>query len=241
MKSLIRIMLRSASGSSAAPAFADLKVATSLTDLASVAQFVGGKHVAAQSLCKGYEDPHFVPAKPSLMKAIQHADVFVSVGPGAGRRLAAAGAAGEPQPQDPAGPAGLRGRVRRRRRAREADGHGQPRRGRHPPARQSALLPRSQEPRGRGRPSGRGVLASSTPRTRPTTPPTRRRSTSGWRRRSRSGRSRWRPTRARPIVTYHKNFIYFADRFGLKVFGTRRAQARHPAQPPPHRRPRARR
>src|SRR5881409_3743564 len=64
----------------AIPAFADLKVATSLTDLASVAQWVGGKHVVAQSLCRGYQDPHFVPAKPSLMKAIQHADVFVSVG-----------------------------------------------------------------------------------------------------------------------------------------------------------------
>jgi zinc/manganese transport system substrate-binding protein len=64
----------------AVPAFADLKVATSLSDLASVAQFVGGKHVTAISLCKGYEDPHFVPAKPSLMKAIQDADVFVSVG-----------------------------------------------------------------------------------------------------------------------------------------------------------------
>src|SRR4029077_11343077 len=62
------------------PAFADLKVATSLEDLASVAQFVGGKHVTAVSLCKGYEDPHFVPAKPSLMKVIQNADVFVSVG-----------------------------------------------------------------------------------------------------------------------------------------------------------------
>jgi ABC-type Zn uptake system ZnuABC Zn-binding protein ZnuA len=62
------------------PALADLKVATSLTDLASVAQFVGGKHVSAQSLCRGYEDPHFVPAKPSLMKAIQNADVFVSTG-----------------------------------------------------------------------------------------------------------------------------------------------------------------
>src|ERR1700722_10245472 len=64
----------------ALPAFADLKVASALSDLASVAQFVGGKHVTALSLCKGYEDPHFVPAKPSLMKAIQDADVFVSVG-----------------------------------------------------------------------------------------------------------------------------------------------------------------
>jgi zinc/manganese transport system substrate-binding protein len=81
MKSLFRLALALSLGAMAAvPAFADLKVATSLTDLASVAQFVGGSHVKAQSLCRGYEDPHFVPAKPSLMKAIQHADVFVSTG-----------------------------------------------------------------------------------------------------------------------------------------------------------------
>ena len=72
--------LAAASALGAVPARADLKVATSLTDLASVAQFVGGKHVTAESLCRGYEDPHFVPAKPSLMKAIQHADVYISTG-----------------------------------------------------------------------------------------------------------------------------------------------------------------
>ena len=81
MKSLLRCTVVTVLGLlAAAPAFADLKVATSLTDLASVAQFVGGKHVTAQSLCRGYEDPHFVPAKPSLMKAIQNADVFISTG-----------------------------------------------------------------------------------------------------------------------------------------------------------------
>src|SRR5438552_17188792 len=81
MKSLIRCMWVSILGLWASvPAWADLRVATSLTDLASVAQYVGGKHVSAMSLCKGYEDPHFVPAKPSLMKAIQNADVYVSTG-----------------------------------------------------------------------------------------------------------------------------------------------------------------
>src|SRR5712664_2778129 len=81
MKWLIRCMSALMLGLLATgPALADLKVATSLTDLASVAQFVGGKHVTAQSLCRGYQDPHFVPAKPSLMKAIQSADVFISVG-----------------------------------------------------------------------------------------------------------------------------------------------------------------
>src|SRR5689334_2160471 len=80
MKSLIRYFLPMIVFLAAAPAFAHLKVATSLTDLASVAQLVGGKHVTAISLCRGFEDPHFVPAKPSLMKAIQHADIFVSTG-----------------------------------------------------------------------------------------------------------------------------------------------------------------
>lgn len=81
MKSFIRLLVVAAlAAMAAAPARADLKVATSLTDLASVAQFVGGKHVTAQSLCPGFSDPHFVPAKPSLMKAIQHADVFISTG-----------------------------------------------------------------------------------------------------------------------------------------------------------------
>ncbi len=81
MKSLVCFALVLALGTlGATSASADLKVATSLTDLASVAQYVGGKHVTAQSLCRGDEDPHFVPAKPSLMKAIQHADVYVSTG-----------------------------------------------------------------------------------------------------------------------------------------------------------------
>lgn len=80
MKKLKSMLMLILGLSLVSPALADLKVATSLSDLASVAQFVGGKHVTAISLCKGYEDPHFVPAKPSLMKAIQDADVFISVG-----------------------------------------------------------------------------------------------------------------------------------------------------------------
>ncbi|HET7225969.1 MAG TPA: metal ABC transporter substrate-binding protein [Candidatus Eisenbacteria bacterium] len=81
MKPLFHLTLALGLGAiTAAPAFANLTVATSLSDLASVAQYVGGSHVKAQSLCPGYEDPHFVPAKPSLMKAIQHADVYISTG-----------------------------------------------------------------------------------------------------------------------------------------------------------------
>ena len=64
----------------AAPARAALQVATSLTDLASVAQFVGGKHVTAQSLCRGDEDPHFVQPRPSFVPALRDADLFVTTG-----------------------------------------------------------------------------------------------------------------------------------------------------------------
>ena len=82
----------------------------------------------------------------------------------------------------------------------------------------------------------RRVLRSSMPRTRRITPRTRRRSTRAWRRRSRSGRSRWRPTRERGIVPYHKNFVYFADRFGLKLFGTVEPKPGIPPTPRTHRR-----
>jgi zinc/manganese transport system substrate-binding protein len=80
MKPLKKIILTALAAVLVVPAWAELKVATSLSDLASVAEEVGGEYVSVVSLCKGYQDPHFVPAKPSLMKAIQDADVFVSVG-----------------------------------------------------------------------------------------------------------------------------------------------------------------
>ncbi|MEK7474070.1 MAG: metal ABC transporter substrate-binding protein [Candidatus Coatesbacteria bacterium] len=82
MNILRRIIVGTVLSLIAAAASADLKVATSIEDLASVATFVGGAHVKAFSLCKGYQDPHFVPAKPSLMRLIRDADVFVSVGLG---------------------------------------------------------------------------------------------------------------------------------------------------------------
>jgi zinc/manganese transport system substrate-binding protein len=80
MKLRLPILAAAALGLLASSAHADLKVAAALSDLASVAQAVGGDHVKATSLCKGYEDPHFVPAKPSLMRSIRDADVFISTG-----------------------------------------------------------------------------------------------------------------------------------------------------------------
>jgi len=64
----------------AQPVCADLKVATSIEDLASVAGYVGGNHVTVVSLTKGFQNPHFTPAKPSLMRIVRDVDVYVSVG-----------------------------------------------------------------------------------------------------------------------------------------------------------------
>jgi zinc/manganese transport system substrate-binding protein len=57
-----------------------LKVVTTIETLADLARQVGGDKVAVQSLGKGYQDPHFVEAKPNLMVALNQADLLVRVG-----------------------------------------------------------------------------------------------------------------------------------------------------------------
>jgi len=57
-----------------------LKVVTTLTDLASLAQEVGGDKIDVEALAKGYQDPHFVEPKPSFLLKLRHADLLISVG-----------------------------------------------------------------------------------------------------------------------------------------------------------------
>ncbi len=57
-----------------------LLVVTSTEDLAAFAREVGGERVQAISLSRGYQDPHFVDAKPSYMVQLKKADLFVEVG-----------------------------------------------------------------------------------------------------------------------------------------------------------------
>src|ERR1035437_1360286 len=57
-----------------------LNVMTTTEDLASIAREVGGDHIVIDSLAKGYQDPHFVEAKPSFILKLQKADVLVCVG-----------------------------------------------------------------------------------------------------------------------------------------------------------------
>ncbi|OLC55450.1 MAG: hypothetical protein AUH92_02210 [Acidobacteria bacterium 13_1_40CM_4_69_4] len=62
------------------PAFARLKVVTTLQDLASLADAVGGDRIETFALVKGYQDPHFVDAKPSFILKLSHADLLIAAG-----------------------------------------------------------------------------------------------------------------------------------------------------------------
>lgn len=57
-----------------------LKVITTLTDLASLTQEVGGDKVDVEALAKGYQDPHFVEPKPSFLLKLRNADLLIVVG-----------------------------------------------------------------------------------------------------------------------------------------------------------------
>ncbi len=59
---------------------AKLNVVTTLQDLASIAQAVGGERVDAFAIAKGYQDPHFVDAKPSFVLKLSRADLLIVAG-----------------------------------------------------------------------------------------------------------------------------------------------------------------
>ena len=64
----------------AAPARAALKVVAATQDLASIAQEVGGDNISIDSIARGYQDPHFVEAKPSFLLKLKQADLLIVVG-----------------------------------------------------------------------------------------------------------------------------------------------------------------
>ncbi|HET9838863.1 MAG TPA: metal ABC transporter substrate-binding protein [Candidatus Angelobacter sp.] len=57
-----------------------LKVITTLTDLASLTQEVGGDKVDVEALARGYQDPHFVEPKPSFLLKLRNTDLLILVG-----------------------------------------------------------------------------------------------------------------------------------------------------------------
>ncbi len=65
---------------SSSSAESKVNIMTSTTDLAALAQEIGGDKVEVESVARGYQDPHFVEAKPSFLLKLRKADLFIAVG-----------------------------------------------------------------------------------------------------------------------------------------------------------------
>jgi ABC-type Zn uptake system ZnuABC Zn-binding protein ZnuA len=57
-----------------------LQIAVTVPELGSLVREIGGDQVAVTVFAKGTEDAHFVEAKPSFIKTLSEADLFVEVG-----------------------------------------------------------------------------------------------------------------------------------------------------------------
>ncbi len=73
--SLVAVLL--AAGAAAGSA---VNVVATTEDLASLAREVGGDKVKVDSIARGYQDPHFVEAKPSFIFLLNKANLLVAVG-----------------------------------------------------------------------------------------------------------------------------------------------------------------
>ena len=57
-----------------------LTIVASTEDLAAITREVGGDRVTVEAIARGYQDPHFVEAKPSFILKLQKADLLIVVG-----------------------------------------------------------------------------------------------------------------------------------------------------------------
>ncbi len=57
-----------------------VRVVTSLPDLKSITEFIGGDRVEVFAIATGFQNPHFVDPKPSYILKLVKADMFVTVG-----------------------------------------------------------------------------------------------------------------------------------------------------------------
>ena len=77
MKPLLACLLLFGGAAGAAP---KINVVTTTEDVAAIAREIGGDRVAVDSIAKGYQDPHFVEPKPSFLLKLQKADLLLVVG-----------------------------------------------------------------------------------------------------------------------------------------------------------------
>jgi ABC-type Zn uptake system ZnuABC Zn-binding protein ZnuA len=66
--------------STIANAAGKINVITATQDLAAIGADIGGDRITIEAIAKGYQDPHFVEPKPSFLLKLQKADLLVVVG-----------------------------------------------------------------------------------------------------------------------------------------------------------------
>ena len=74
------MLVAGAIGAMPVHAHAAVKVVATTEDLAALAREVGGDKVSVEALARGYQDPHFVEAKPSFILKLHDAQLLVAVG-----------------------------------------------------------------------------------------------------------------------------------------------------------------
>ena len=116
-----------------------LRVVASTPELGSLVREVGGDRVSVTVLAKPSEDPHFVEAKPSFVKELNQADLYVSNGLDLEMGYQPVLLTGARNARILPGQPGLRRCVGGDHPDRRAAGPGQPLDGRRPPVRQPAL------------------------------------------------------------------------------------------------------
>jgi zinc/manganese transport system substrate-binding protein len=80
LNNLLKLSIVGLFALAATEASAEVKVVATTEDLASLVREVGGDKVAVEALARGYQDPHFVEAKPSFILKLHAADLLVVVG-----------------------------------------------------------------------------------------------------------------------------------------------------------------
>jgi ABC-type Zn uptake system ZnuABC Zn-binding protein ZnuA len=77
MKSLITALLAL---SLAAPGSGEVKVVTTLPDLADLVRQIGKERVSVEAIVRGDQNPHYIELKPSYMMKLRSAQVFFTIG-----------------------------------------------------------------------------------------------------------------------------------------------------------------
>ncbi|HYV48244.1 MAG TPA: metal ABC transporter substrate-binding protein [Myxococcaceae bacterium] len=75
-----RLLAAAAALLGASPALAKLYVVTTTQDPAAITRAIGGDRVDVKPLAKGFQDPHFLDAKPTFMVDLHRADLFEVIG-----------------------------------------------------------------------------------------------------------------------------------------------------------------